>query len=141
MTNPCKAFTSGSLSSWEVSGKMSRGKAASTSPDRLGRCSPNGVASNGYSSLSLHGDGGYQSSSYFSIDGRLLAPVHLDIDTDFQAMRQQETEDIKLLNNQFVTLIEKVRRAAEDTAQCGDEDGGREANANQSGRGLLEAFS
>ncbi|KAM9177200.1 keratin, type II cytoskeletal 80-like [Mergus octosetaceus] len=109
MTNPCKAFTSGSLSSWEVSGKMSRGKAASTSPDRLGRCSPNGVASNGYSSLSLHGDGGYQSSSYFSIDRRLLAPVHLDIDTDFQAMRQQETEDIKLLNNQFVTLIEKVQ--------------------------------
>lgn len=40
--------------------------------------------------------------------------MHLDIDTDFQAMRQQETEDIKLLNNQFVTLIEKVRRAAED---------------------------
>ncbi|NXK55102.1 K2C80 protein, partial [Chauna torquata] len=88
---------------------MSKGKAASTSPDRLGRCSPNGVASNGYSSLSLHADGGYQCSSYFSVDRRLLAPVHLDIDTDFQAMRQQEKEDIKLLNNQFVTLIEKVQ--------------------------------
>ncbi|KFQ61030.1 Keratin, type II cytoskeletal 80, partial [Pelecanus crispus] len=44
-----------------------------------------------------------------SIDGRLLAPVRLDIDPDFQAMRQQEKEDIKLLNNQFVTLIEKVQ--------------------------------
>ncbi|NXV76850.1 K2C80 protein, partial [Atlantisia rogersi] len=90
---------------------MSRGKATSTSPDRLGRCSPNGVASNGYDTLSLHGDSGYRCSSYpsFPIDGRLLAPVHLDIDTDFQAMRQQEKEDIKLLNNQFVTLIEKVR--------------------------------
>ncbi|NXV37418.1 K2C80 protein, partial [Rissa tridactyla] len=90
---------------------MSRGKAASTSPDCLGRCSPSEVASNGYSSLSLHGDGGYRCSSYpsFSIDGRLLAPVHLDIDPDFQAMRQQEKEDIKLLNNQFVTLIEKVQ--------------------------------
>ncbi|KFW08351.1 Keratin, type II cytoskeletal 80, partial [Eurypyga helias] len=44
-----------------------------------------------------------------SIDGRLLAPVHIDIDPDFQAMRQQEKEDIKLLNNQFVTLIEKVQ--------------------------------
>lgn len=111
MTNPCKAFTSGSISSWEVSGKMSRGKAASTSPDCLGRCSPNGLASNGHSSLSLHGDGGYRCSSYpsFSIDRRLLAPVHLDIDSDFQAVRQQEKEDIKLLNNQFVTLIEKVR--------------------------------
>lgn len=95
---------------------MSRGRAASTSPDRLGRCSPDPVASSGYSSLSLHGDSGYRCSSYssFSIDGRLLTPVHLDIDSDFQAMRQQEKEDIKLLNNQFVTLIEKVRRAAED---------------------------
>ncbi|XP_026723462.1 keratin, type II cytoskeletal 80-like [Athene cunicularia] len=111
MTNPCKAFTSGSLSSWEVSGKMSRGKAASTSPDRLGRCSPDGAASNGYSSLSLHGDGGYRCSSYpsFSISRTLLAPVNLDIDSDFQAIRQQEKEDIKLLNNQFVTLIEKVQ--------------------------------
>ncbi|NXP47140.1 K2C80 protein, partial [Heliornis fulica] len=90
---------------------MSREKAISTSPDCLGRCSPSGVASNGYSALSLHGDGGYRCSSYpsFSIDGRLLAPVHLDIDPDFQAMRQQEKEDIKLLNNQFVTLIEKVQ--------------------------------
>ncbi|NWQ94819.1 K2C80 protein, partial [Burhinus bistriatus] len=90
---------------------MSRGKAASTSLDCLGRCSPNEVASNGYGSLSLHGDGGYRCSSYpsFSIDGRLLTPVHLDIDPDFQATRQQEKEDIKLLNNQFVTLIEKVQ--------------------------------
>ncbi|KFO89667.1 Keratin, type II cytoskeletal 80, partial [Buceros rhinoceros silvestris] len=47
--------------------------------------------------------------SSFSINGRLLTPVHLDIDSDFQAMRQQEKEDIKLLNNQFVTLIEKVQ--------------------------------
>lgn len=100
MTNPCTAFSSGSLSSWELSGK-----AGSTSPDHLGRCSPNGFASNSYR------DGGYRCSSYssFSVDGRLLAPVHLDIDTDFQAMRQQEKEDIKLLNNQFVTLIEKVQ--------------------------------
>lgn len=100
MTNPCTAFSSGSLSSWELSGK-----AGSTSPDRLGRCSPSGLASNGYR------DAGYRCSSYssFSIDGRLLAPVHLDIDTDFQAMRQQEKEDIKSLNNQFVTLIEKVQ--------------------------------
>ncbi|XP_009554501.2 keratin, type II cytoskeletal 80 [Cuculus canorus] len=89
---------------------MSRGKAASTSPDRLGHCSPNGAASNGYGAPGLHGDGGYQCSSYsFSIDGRLVTPVHLDIDPDFQAMREQEKEDIKSLNNQFVTLIEKVQ--------------------------------
>ncbi|XP_061871587.1 keratin, type II cytoskeletal 80 [Colius striatus] len=82
---------------------MSRGKSGSASPERLDRCSPNGAATNG--------DDSYQGSSYssFSIDGRLLAPVHLDIDSDFQAMREQEKEDIKSLNNQFVTLIEKVQ--------------------------------
>uniref|UniRef100_A0A8C4KYJ0 Keratin, type II cytoskeletal 80-like n=1 Tax=Dromaius novaehollandiae TaxID=8790 RepID=A0A8C4KYJ0_DRONO len=111
MTNPCKAFTSGSLSSWEVSGKMSRGKAAGTSPDRQGHSSPTRVASGSYDSLSLHGGGRYRRSSYpsVSIDGRLLVPLHLDIDPDFQAIRQQEKEDIKLLNNQFVSLIGKVQ--------------------------------
>ncbi|OXB71156.1 UNVERIFIED_CONTAM: hypothetical protein H355_008468 [Colinus virginianus] len=86
---------------------MSQGRAASASPERLGSCSPSSVSSP--SCGALHGDGGYQSSSYISIDGRLLPPVHLDIDTDFQAVREQEKEDIKLLNNQFVTLIEKVQ--------------------------------
>ncbi|NXN94488.1 K2C80 protein, partial [Rhinopomastus cyanomelas] len=87
--------------------------AAGASPDRPGQRSPSGLASSGYSSPSLHGDGGgYRCSSYssFSVDERLLTPVHLDIDPDFQAVRQQEKEDIKLLNNQFVTLIEKARR-------------------------------
>ncbi|XP_021234814.1 keratin, type II cytoskeletal 80 isoform X2 [Numida meleagris] len=107
MTNPCKAFSSGSLCSWEASGRMSRGRAAGTSPERLGRCSPSSVTSP--SCGALHGDGGYQSSSYLSINGTFLPPVHLDIDTDFQAVREQEKEDIKLLNNQFVTLIEKVQ--------------------------------
>lgn len=110
MTNLCKAFSSGSLCSWEASGRMSQGRAGSTSPDSLGHCSPSSVTSP--SCGAPYGDGGYQSSSYLSIDGRLLAPVHLDIDTDFHAVREQEKEDIKLLNNQFVTLIEKVWGAA-----------------------------
>ncbi|XP_071585453.1 keratin, type II cytoskeletal 80 [Heliangelus exortis] len=109
MTNPCQAFSSGSLSSWEVSGKMSRGKAAS--PDRRSCRSPSGVGSKGCGPPGFHGEPGSQCSSYpsFSIDKRLLAPVHLDLNPEFQAIRQQETEDIKLLNNQFVTLIEKVQ--------------------------------
>nr|XP_030115077.3 keratin, type II cytoskeletal 80 isoform X4 [Taeniopygia guttata] len=41
--------------------------------------------------------------------GKLPPAVRLDIDTEFQAVRQQEKEDIKVLNNQFVTLIEKVQ--------------------------------
>uniref|UniRef100_A0A8C6YTK4 Keratin 80 n=1 Tax=Nothoprocta perdicaria TaxID=30464 RepID=A0A8C6YTK4_NOTPE len=111
MTNPCRAFSGGSLCSWEVAGRMSRGRAAGTSPERRGCGSPTAMLSGAYDSLGLSGAGGYRRSSYpsFSIDGRLLLPVHLDIDPDFQAMREQEKEDIKLLNNQFVSLIGKVQ--------------------------------
>ncbi|NXQ61724.1 K2C80 protein, partial [Anthoscopus minutus] len=83
---------------------MSRGRAAgSPCPER---CSPDGGASDGRGS-----PGSLRCSPYspFSGDGRLPAPVRLDIDTEFQAVRQQEKEDIKVLNNQFVTLIEKVQ--------------------------------
>lgn len=107
MTNPCSAFSSGSLRSGEASGRrMSRGSAAgSPSPERR---SPDGGASDG--SGSGNGDG-LGSLRWFSMEGRIPAPVRLDIDTEFQAVRQQEKEDIKVLNNQFVTLIEKVGTA------------------------------
>ncbi|NXT65070.1 K2C80 protein, partial [Chaetops frenatus] len=91
---------------------MSRGTAAgSPSPERR---SPDGGASDGRGSVGSDGLGSLGSlrcSPYspFSTDGRLPGPVRLDIDTDFQAVRQQEKEDIKVLNNQFVTLIEKVQ--------------------------------
>uniref|UniRef100_A0A8C3QSW6 Keratin 80 n=1 Tax=Cyanoderma ruficeps TaxID=181631 RepID=A0A8C3QSW6_9PASS len=104
MTNPCSAFSSGSLSSGEASGRMSRGTAAgSPSPERR---SPDGGASPGSADSDGHGSLRF---SPFSADGRIPGPVRLDIDTEFQAVRQQEKEDIKVLNNQFVTLIEKVQ--------------------------------
>ncbi|NXO16948.1 K2C80 protein, partial [Oriolus oriolus] len=76
--------------------------------------SPDGGASDGPGSVASDGrgsSGSLRCSPYspLSRDGRLPAPVRLDIDTDFQAVRQQEKEDIKVLNNQFVTLIEKVQ--------------------------------
>ncbi|XP_009072091.1 PREDICTED: keratin, type II cytoskeletal 80 [Acanthisitta chloris] len=111
MTSPCQTFSRGSFSCWEVSGKMSRGGEGSDSAlELLGRCSPTEVATNSYLGK-LQGDGGHQCSPYssFSVAGRFPAPMHLDVDTEFQAMREQEKEDIKLLNNQFVTLIEKVQ--------------------------------
>ncbi|NXK68805.1 K2C80 protein, partial [Sylvietta virens] len=81
---------------------MSRGRAAgSPSPERR---SPDGGASDGPGSSRR-----CSPRSAFPGDGRLPGPVRLDIDTDFQAVRQQEKEDIKVLNNQFVTLIEKVQ--------------------------------
>ncbi|NWZ90149.1 K2C80 protein, partial [Nesospiza acunhae] len=55
------------------------------------------------------GSSSHKPSALFPGEGRLPPPVRLDIDTEFQAVRQQEKEDIKVLNNQFVTLIEKVQ--------------------------------
>ncbi|NXC89630.1 K2C80 protein, partial [Cercotrichas coryphoeus] len=89
------------LCSGEAAASMSP-SAASMSPSAERR-SPDGGASDGPGSL------GSLRCSPFSMDGRIPAPVRLDIDTEFQAVRQQEKEDIKVLNNQFVTLIEKVQ--------------------------------
>ncbi|XP_071312103.1 keratin, type II cytoskeletal 80-like [Agelaius tricolor] len=114
MTNPSSAFSSGSLCSGEAAARMSRGRAAgSPSPERR---SPDGGTSDGHGSLGSDGHGslgsgspGSRRCSPFPGEGRLPPPVRLDIDTEFQAVRQQEKEDIKVLNNQFVTLIEKVQ--------------------------------
>ncbi|KAL2293825.1 hypothetical protein Nmel_018890 [Mimus melanotis] len=105
MTNPSSAFSSGSLCSGETAASMS------PSPERR---SPDGGASDGQGSAGSEGCGSRGSVrcspfSPFAMDGRIPGPVRLDIDTDFQAVRQQEKEDIKVLNNQFVTLIEKVQ--------------------------------
>lgn len=104
MTNPSSAFSGGSLCSGEAAASMS------PSPERR---SPDGGASDGLGSGGSDGLGSLGSLRYspFSMDSRIPAPVRLDIDTDFQAVRQQEKEDIKVLNNQFVTLIEKVGTA------------------------------
>ncbi|NXM52230.1 K2C80 protein, partial [Illadopsis cleaveri] len=101
---------------------MSGGTAGSPSPERRspdGGASPASAGSDGLGSLGSDGLGSLGSlrCSPFPTDGRIPGPVRLDIDSEFQAVRQQETEDIKVLNNQFVTLIEKVgtapgRRAA-----------------------------
>nr|XP_031363077.1 keratin, type II cytoskeletal 80 [Lonchura striata domestica] len=136
MTNPSSAFCSGSLCSGEASGRMSRGGAAgSPCPERR---SPDGGASDGHGSVASDGHGSVASDGHgsvasdghgsvasdgrgspgslrrspyspFAVPGRLPPAVRLDIDTEFQAVRQQEKEDIKVLNNQFVTLIEKVQ--------------------------------
>ncbi|OWK51538.1 Keratin, type II cytoskeletal 80 [Lonchura striata] len=115
---------------------MSRGGAAgSPCPERR---SPDGGASDGHGSVASDGHGSVASDGHgsvasdghgsvasdgrgspgslrrspyspFAVPGRLPPAVRLDIDTEFQAVRQQEKEDIKVLNNQFVTLIEKVQ--------------------------------
>uniref|UniRef100_A0A8C3UYS1 IF rod domain-containing protein n=1 Tax=Catharus ustulatus TaxID=91951 RepID=A0A8C3UYS1_CATUS len=43
------------------------------------------------------------------IDTTLLRPVHVEIDPQIQQVKNQEKEQIKTLNNQFASFIDKVR--------------------------------
>ncbi|NWQ72434.1 K2C5 protein, partial [Neopipo cinnamomea] len=43
------------------------------------------------------------------IDSTLLRPVHVEIDPQIQQVKTQEKEQIKTLNNQFASFIDKVR--------------------------------
>lgn len=44
-----------------------------------------------------------------TIDHSLLTPLKIEIDSQFQAVRTQETQEIRTLNNQFASFIDKVR--------------------------------
>lgn len=44
-----------------------------------------------------------------TVNKSLLAPLNLEIDPTFQAIRVQEKEQIKTLNNRFASFIDKVR--------------------------------
>lgn len=43
------------------------------------------------------------------VNKSLLAPLNLEIDPTIQAVRTQEKEQIKTLNNRFASFIDKVR--------------------------------
>lgn len=44
-----------------------------------------------------------------TIDKNLLTPLKIEIDPQFQVVRTQETQEIRTLNNQFASFIDKVR--------------------------------
>lgn len=44
-----------------------------------------------------------------TVNKSLLTPLNLDIDPNIQAIRTQEKEEIKTLNNRFASFIDKVR--------------------------------
>merc|ERR1719167_1668681 len=44
-----------------------------------------------------------------TVNQSLLAPLNLEIDPSIQAVRTQEKEQIKTLNNRFASFIDKVR--------------------------------
>ncbi|XP_059538936.1 keratin, type II cytoskeletal 78 [Myotis daubentonii] len=64
-----------------------------------------GVGSGG-PGLSLCPPGGIQE---VTINQDLLTPLKIEIDPQFQVVRTQETQEIRTLNNQFASFIDKVR--------------------------------
>ncbi|XP_007947736.1 keratin, type II cytoskeletal 78 [Orycteropus afer afer] len=56
--------------------------------------------------LSLCPPGGIQE---ITINQNLLTPLKIEIDPQFQTVRTQETQEIRTLNNQFASFIDKVR--------------------------------
>ncbi|XP_022375170.1 keratin, type II cytoskeletal 8 [Enhydra lutris kenyoni] len=55
------------------------------------------------------GAGGMGRITAVSVNQSLLNPVKLEVDPNFQAVRTQEKEQIKTLNNKFASFIDKVR--------------------------------
>ncbi|KYO17267.1 keratin, type II cytoskeletal 80-like [Alligator mississippiensis] len=87
---------------------MSRASSIFAAADCNGCSSSGSTASRNFSSASISGN---RPSAYppLSVDKTLLTPLHLDIDPSFQAMKNWEKEEIKVLNNQFVALIKQVQ--------------------------------
>ncbi|XP_055018566.1 keratin, type II cytoskeletal 8-like [Boleophthalmus pectinirostris] len=76
-----------------------------------------GGAAGGYSSGSMFsssmagGSGGFVAPpiTQVTVNQSLLAPLQLDIDPTIQAVRTNEKDQIKTLNNRFASFIDKVR--------------------------------
>lgn len=54
------------------------------------------------------------------VDSSLLRPVHVEIDPQIQQVKNQEKEQIKTLNNQFASFIDKVRTQDHSYVEMGD---------------------
>ncbi|XP_072300002.1 keratin, type II cytoskeletal 8-like [Eucyclogobius newberryi] len=59
----------------------------------------------------MGGSGGFMPApiTAVTVNQSLLAPMNVDIDPTIQAVRTQEKEQIKTLNNRFASFIDKVR--------------------------------
>ncbi|KAG3291889.1 keratin 78 [Ictidomys tridecemlineatus] len=96
------SFSSRSLSSFDGCRGASRGRAWG-SRGRQGVWFGQGSGGPG---LSLCPPGGIQE---VTVDKNLLTPLKIEIDPQFQVVRTQETQEIRTLNNQFASFIDKVR--------------------------------
>uniref|UniRef100_A0A8C4E054 IF rod domain-containing protein n=1 Tax=Dicentrarchus labrax TaxID=13489 RepID=A0A8C4E054_DICLA len=112
-----------SVSSYSLSSRRSVGPTTSYSVKRtsyggLGSSAGTGGGAGFGYGMSMGGSsGGFSSNqSYIAppitavqVNQSLLAPLNLDIDPTIQAVRTQEKEQIKTLNNRFASFIDKVR--------------------------------
>ncbi|XP_045685700.1 keratin, type II cytoskeletal 78 isoform X2 [Phyllostomus hastatus] len=121
--SPCRAQRGFSASS--ACSALSRGRGRSSFSSRslssFGRCrgSSRGMAwgsggrlgvrfgqGSGGPGLSLCPPGGIRE---VTVNQALLSPLKIEIDPQFQVVRTQETQEIRTLNNQFASFIDKVR--------------------------------
>ncbi|XP_006870053.1 PREDICTED: keratin, type II cytoskeletal 78 [Chrysochloris asiatica] len=97
-----RSFSSRSLSSFRGCQRASCGRTWG-SGGRLGMWFGEGLRGPG---ISLCPPGGIQE---VTINQNLLTPLKFEIDSQFQTVRTQETQEIRTLNNQFASFIDKVR--------------------------------
>ncbi|XP_006870052.1 PREDICTED: keratin, type II cytoskeletal 8 [Chrysochloris asiatica] len=106
-TSGPRAFSSRSYSSGPVSRISS-----SSSFSRVGSSSSSyrgGLGASMGLSRSYSGVGGMGGITAVTVNQSLLNPVKREMDPNFQAVRTQEKEQIKTLNNKFASFIDKVR--------------------------------
>ena len=97
-TSGPRAFSSRSY----MSGPCAR--ISSSSFSRVGSSNFRGGLGGGYGGAS--GMGGITA---VTVNQSLLSPLVLEVDPNIQAVRTQEKEQIKTLNNKFASFIDKVR--------------------------------
>ncbi|XP_044533638.1 keratin, type II cytoskeletal 8 [Gracilinanus agilis] len=102
-SGPRGSFSSRSYSS----GPSSR--ISSSSFSRVGSTSGGYRAGLGLGAGMGLGLGNVSGITTVSINQNLLSPLKLDLDPNIQAVRVQEKEQIKVLNNKFASFIDKVR--------------------------------
>uniref|UniRef100_A0A8D2FQZ9 Keratin, type II cytoskeletal 8 n=1 Tax=Theropithecus gelada TaxID=9565 RepID=A0A8D2FQZ9_THEGE len=97
-TSGPRAFSSGSYTSGPSA------LISSSSFSRVGGSSFRGGLGGGYGGAS--GMGGITA---VTVNQSLLSPLNLEVDPNIQAVRTQEKDQIKTLNNKFASFIDKVR--------------------------------
>ncbi|XP_049436179.1 keratin, type II cytoskeletal 8 [Epinephelus fuscoguttatus] len=80
-----------------------------TSSTSYGLSSSMGSGGIGMGGGSSFGSGIHTPITAVTVNKSLLAPLNLEIDPTIQAVRTQEKEQIKTLNNRFASFIDKVR--------------------------------